>query len=386
MSPTSLRWPALALAFTLFVVTTSEFQVAAMSTDIAEDLRRPIEDVALMVTIYSLGSALGGPALAWALQRLPTRTSLVGVVLAYAVAEVAAGFAPTFTIIAIFRFITGCLSGATFGLALTLGMALADERDRPRVSASILSGLVAGTLLGLPLSHLLGMWSGWRTSFLVLGGAAAVMAAGVTVLVPRPQAAPAPGGADHVGLTNKALWSRFAASFLTIGGAFAAFALIDPILRRGGLSPAQATGAMVAFGVAAFAGNHLSGRAAPGRDRGRLLIGLGVQLAALIALALLPTTSLAVVIAVIGLGATGMALNPLLVNRVVTVAGSHALSNTVHTACITLGVAVATAFGSRAIAATGSLTGTMLVGMALTAAAGVVVAATPDHHTTEGEG
>ncbi|MCT2056810.1 MFS transporter [Dermabacter hominis] len=385
MSLTHLRWPALTLASTLFVVTTSEFQVAAMLTDMADGLHQPIEGLALLVTIYSLGSALGGPMLTWPLRHLRTKTSLIAVVLAYAVAEVAAGFAPNFTILAVFRFVTGCLSGATFGLALTLGMALTNERDRPRVSASILSGLVAGTLLGLPLSHLLGMWSGWRTSFLLLGGAAAVMAAGVAVLIHQPDRAPAPDGSDHGGLASWALWSRFAASFLTIGGAFAAFALIDPILKRGGLSPAQATGTMVAFGVAALVGNRLSGRAAPGRARGWLLIGLGIQLVALIALGLLPTTPLIVVVAVIGLGATGMALNPLLVNRVVTVAGSHALSNTVHTACITLGVAAATALGSRAIATSGGLTGTVLVGIALTAAAGIVVAATPDQRAATRE-
>ena len=124
MSLTHLRWPALTLASTLFVVTTSEFQVAAMLTDMADDLHQPIEGLALLVTIYSLGSALGGPMLTWPLRHLRTKTSLIAVVLAYAVAEVAAGFAPNFTILAVFRFVTGCLSGATFGLALTLGMAL----------------------------------------------------------------------------------------------------------------------------------------------------------------------------------------------------------------------------------------------------------------------
>ncbi|WP_462418820.1 MFS transporter [Kytococcus sp. Marseille-QA3725] len=378
MTTHSHRIPVLALACTLFVVTTSEFQVAAMLTDMADDLHRPVADLALLVTAYSLGSALGGPVLARAAQGTPPRVALIGVVTAYALAEAAASLMPHLAGLMAFRCLTGALSGATFGLTLTTGMALVDDSHQPRAVSTILAGLMAGTLLGLPLSHLLSLWAGWRASFVALGVAAALMALCLAVALPASTSAGAHTDAGLSRLASPALWTRFAASFLTIGGAFAAFALIDPLLAQAGLSGGAATLVMTGFGLAAFVSNHLSGRAAPGRAGRWLLAGLAVQLAALVLLASMPHSTPAVTLALVALGATGMALNPLLVNRVVTVANPSALVNTIHTSCITLGVAAATALGSRVIAAGSGLQGAVLVGAGLTLAAGLVVAATPD--------
>ncbi|OFS13072.1 MFS transporter [Kytococcus sp. HMSC28H12] len=380
MNHPSPRIPVLALACTLFVVTTSEFQVAAMLTDMADDLHRPVADLTLLVTAYSLGAALGGPLLARATHGAPPRLTLIGVVVVYAVAEGAAATMPNLAGLMAFRCLTGGLSGATFGLTLTAGMDLVDRSHQPRAVSTILAGLMGGTLLGLPLSHVLTTWAGWRASFVALGAAAALMALSLTVVLPAaitPDACP-DAEADRSGLASPALWTRFTASFLTIGGAFAAFSLMDPLLRQAGLDGSAATAVMAAFGVAAFVGNHLTGRAGAGRAQRWLLAALTAQVAALALLAVAPHSVPAVNAGLVGLGATGMALNPLLVTRVTTVAVPSAMVNTVHTSCITLGVAGATALAGRVVATGGGLRGAVLVGAALTLAAGLVVAATPD--------
>lgn len=376
--PSSHRLLVVVLAGSLFVVTSSEFQVSAMLTTMAADLRTPIADLGLLVTVYSLGMGLGGPAIAWALRRVRPRRALVAVMLGYALVEALGGAATTLEMLVVLRVLAGALSGATFGMALSAGMRAVDEGSRSRMSAGVLAGLMAGTLLGLPLSHLLATTVGWRASFWMLAAAAVVMAIAVRIVLPAPPVAERDeAAAETLGaLRSGRLWTRYLTSLLLIGGAFAAFAFIDPLLVRGGLEPLQATLTMLGFGAAAFLVNHLTGRAPARTARRWLLVGASVQLVALGIALLAPGDPVPMVLVAVLLGGTGIALNPLLVQRVVEVAGSGVLVSTMHTSAITLGIAAATALGSRAIAGADDLDGTLVVGIALTAAAAVVVVVT----------
>jgi DHA1 family inner membrane transport protein len=251
-------------------------------------------------------------------------------------------------------------------------MRAVDESHRSRVSAGVLAGLMAGTLLGLPLSHLLATTAGWRASFWMLAAAAVAMSTAVHLVLPHDLAGANSEGENLRALRSGRLWVRYLTSFFVIGGAFAAFAFIDPLLERAGLTPLQTTLTMLGFGAAAFLLNHLTGRIHAGAVRGWLLTGVTVQLVALAIALMAPDISLLMVLSAILLGGTGIALNPLLVQRVVSVGGSGVLVSTVHTSAITIGIAAATTLGSLAITETGDLDGTLIVGIALTVAAGAV--------------
>jgi DHA1 family inner membrane transport protein len=368
----SLRLLVVVLAGSLFVVTSSEFQVSAMLTTMSADLNTSVADLGLLVTFYSLGMGLGGPAIAVALRRIRPRRALVSVMLCYAVVEGLGGAATGVETLLVLRLLAGALSGAMFGMALSAGMRAVDESHRSRVSAGVLAGLMAGTLLGLPLSHLLATTAGWRASFWMLAAAAVAMSTAVHLVLPHELAGANSEGENLRALRSRRLWVRYLTSFLVIGGAFAAFAFIDPLLERAGLTPLQTTLTMLGFGAAAFLLNHLTGRVHAGAVRGWLLTGVTVQLVALVIALMAPDISLLMVLAAVLLGGTGIALNPLLVQRVVSVGGSGVLVSTVHTSAITIGIAAATTLGSLAITETGDLDGTLIVGIALTVAAGAV--------------
>ncbi|MFE4512959.1 MFS transporter [Kitasatospora sp. NPDC056783] len=374
MQRSSSKISVLVLACALFVVTTSEFQVSAMLGAMSRDLGVPVGDLGLLVTAYSLGMGLGGPVVAWCLRGVGVRAGLVLVLGCYAVVEAMAGVAGEEGALLVLRVVTGALSGAAFGMALSAAMGLGSVGERARGSAVVLGGLMAGTLFGLPLSHLLASTLGWRASFFLLAVGAAVMALAVFVCLPESVAGH-DGPPSSGELRDGRLWLCYLSSFLTIGGVFAAFAFIDPILRGAGLGSGRSTLTMLGFGGAAFLVNRWGGRVRAGAARPWLLAGLVVQLAALLVLVLAPGRPLPVVVAVVLLGGTGIALNPLLVNRVVAVADPGVLVNTVHTSAITLGVAAATTLGSRAITAGGGdLRGTLLIGVGFTVAALVLVA------------
>lgn len=374
--------PVLVLAATLFVVTTSEFQVAAMLTTMSADLGVPVSELGLLVTVYALGMGLGGPLIAWTLRRMRPDRALVLVLIGYAVAEAGAGASHESVSLSVLRFVTGALSGATFGLALSVGMAASAPERASRASATVLTGLMAGTLLGLPLSHVLAEVVGWRASFLVLATAAVLMACAVIAIVPATPLPVQPSTEAGVGPRSRALWLRYLGSLLTIGGAFAAFTYIEPLLQRSGLTPVGVIVAMLGFGVAAFTVNAMTGRVRRATARRWLLVGLIVQLGALALLLSNPGAPIQVVAATVLVGGTGIALNPLLVTRVLAIARPSVMVNTVHTSAITLGIAGASAIGSKAIDESGDLGATLWVGLALTVGAGLLAVATPDPPST----
>lgn len=357
------------LSATLFIVTTSEFQVAALMRAMSTDLNIPESQLGFLVSAYSAGMGLGGPLIAVTLSRVSARLGLPAILGLYAIAEAAAGIVTGLPWLVSLRALTGALSGAVFGMSIAGATALGEANQRGKYTATVLLGLMAGTFAGLPLSRLLGEALGWRASFFVLAGAAALTAALVALTLPafKGQDRSVTGGTRV--LIDLRLWVRYLVSFLTIGGAFTVFAFIDPLLASADVTGVASAGVMVIFGLAAVTVNVLGGRVEPGRARRWLLIALVVQLVALVVLRASLGNPLFTVIGIVMVGGTGMALNPLLVNRVLEVAPPAVLVNTVHTSAITLGVAAATALGSVAISERNGLAGPMIVGIGFTIAA-----------------
>ncbi|WFR71058.1 hypothetical protein P9209_16960 [Prescottella defluvii] len=110
---------------------------------------------------------------------------------------------------------------------------------------------------------------------------------------------------------------------------------------------------MLGFGVAALTANAFAGRVTPGSARRWLLAGLATQIVALVLYLAGP-------------------------DDVAIVALATMLINTFHTSTITLGIAAATAIGSRSYYRIGGLGATLWVGVSFTIAALALTYETPD--------
>ncbi|MDV9198644.1 hypothetical protein R6M67_25700 [Streptomyces sp. Wh19] len=73
------------LMLTILVVVMSELQIAGMMPAIADDFGVSTSQVGLLVSLYSLGMAIGGPLLAFVFRHSPPKRALLTVVAAYAV-------------------------------------------------------------------------------------------------------------------------------------------------------------------------------------------------------------------------------------------------------------------------------------------------------------
>ncbi len=342
----------LVLSLTIFVVVMSELQIAGMMPELAADMHVTIDMVGLLVSAYSLGMAVGGPLLAYLLRHAAPKKALLMLIAAYAGFELLVPAVHQYWWILALRIITGCLSGAAFGLSLSFGIRIAADPARIGRSVSIvLGGMMAGTVIGLPASHAIAAAWDWQASFLMMGTAALTLF--VVGLASLPDLSPVrtdDAAQDLLELRSRALWSRYATSFLTIGAAYGSFSYFTPLLaEKTGLSSGVITVILLGYGICSVVGNLIVGKLADRNALVTLWVGQALIGFSLCLLALFADVAPAAITLVLLVGMSGVSMNPALATRIAEVGGTGSLVTTLHTAVITLGIAGGTAASALAM-------------------------------------
>ena len=344
------------LMLTIMVVVMSEFQTAGMMPQIAADLGVSTGQVGTVVTLYALGMALGGPLLVYLLRHRPPKASLLIVIGTYAALEVLVPLIHEFWWLALLRVLTGCLSGAAYGIAVSYSARLAPSPEKIGEAVSIvLGGIMVGTVIGLPLSHFLAARWGWQSSFYILGIAAfAVFLISLLTLPAREAATQEAAAQDLRKLRSPKLWSRYLVSLLTIGAAFAGFSYFTPLLEQNaGFATNTTTLILLAYGIVSFIGNLIVGKFADQHAIGILRIGHTLLFISLALLGAFSNAQPLVLAMVLIVGVAGVPMNPAMVARVAKIGGTGNMVSTVHTSLITMGVALGSAIGALAIGRAG---------------------------------
>ena len=121
--------------------------------------------------------------------RLPRRALLVGLMAAFLVANGLTALAPGYRTLLVARFLSGLPHGAYFGVASLVAASLVAPHLRGRAVSSVMLGLAAATLTGVPAATWLGQQFGWRSAYwlvVVAGGGHGRRRPGRRPVVPGP--------------------------------------------------------------------------------------------------------------------------------------------------------------------------------------------------------
>lgn len=344
------------LSLGVFTMVTSEFVVAGLMPQLAYGLGVTVPEIGYLITAFAVAMAAGGPFLTVALLRLTPKTGLMTLFAIFFAGNVLAATATGYGTMVAARVITGVAAQAFFGIAISLTARLTREQVRGRAVAAVMNGLMLGTLLGLPLATVVGGHFGWRAAFWAIGAltvlAAAATLAGVPALTRQAE-----GGSFRAELgvfRNRRLWLALSTSTLVIGATFSAFSYFTPILTEvTGFADGTVPVLLIAYGAATVVGNLVVGRLADRHAVPVLAAGLALNLVFLGAFALLADLPVPAVAAMLGIGLTGVTMNPAMVTRVQRAGNARPLVNTVHSSFITLGVILGSSLGGLALAGVG---------------------------------
>ncbi|MFF7371304.1 MFS transporter [Streptomyces tricolor] len=357
------------LALGIFAMVTSEFAVAGLMPQMAAGLHATVPQIGYLITAFAAAMAAGGPLLTVAVMKLPPRTALLVLFAVFLAGNVLAATATGYGTMLVARIVTGVASQAFFGVALSLCARLTRPEIRGRAVAVAMNGLMLGTLLGLPLSTLIGERLGWRAAFWAVSVLALAAAAATLAGVPRLDPAPSGGLRAEAGVfARPRLWRALATSTLVIGATFSAFSYFNPILTGlTGFSAGAVPLLLIAYGAATVVGNTVVGRLADRYTLPVLAVGLLLNALFLAGFAVLAGAPVPAVACMLGVGLVGVTMNPAMVTRVQRAGNAGPLVNTVHSSFITLGVIIGSSVGAVAIDIWG-LRAPLWLGAALAAA------------------
>lgn len=363
----SSTWTEFALGVGGFGIGIGEFAIMGVLPDVARDLAISVPDAGHVISAYALGVVIGAPVIAILSAKLARRTILLGLMMVFALGNIASALASTDAELIAVRFLTGLPHGAYFGVASLVAAALAGPVGRARAVGRVMLGLMIATLVGTPLATWFGQALGWRAIF----ASVAVIGLLTVVLIWRFVPADRPDEGASVlrelgAFRRTQVWLTLGIGATGFGGMFAIFSYITPTLvNAADIREPLVPFVLCTFGVGMILGNLIGSRLA---DRGLMLTIGGVLLWDVVVAAAFSITAHHSVLAVVNvlLVGTGSALVPALQTRLMDVAAdAQTLAAALNHSAFNVANALGAWLGGLAIAAGYGWTATGWIGACL---------------------
>ena len=353
-----MRLRLLVLALGTFAIGTGSFVFAGLLEGVANDLSVSVGTAGNLVTVFAVTYAAVSPVLVTLTGGVAPRKILVAAMAVFAVANAAAVFAPTFGLLLACRVLAACGAAVFTPTALAVAAGLAPSEERGRSISTVTGGLTVSFVIGIPLGSIIGTYSGWRMTFVMVAALGVVAMLGVRAL-PSVEAPPVVGFRERVdAMRQPAVLAALGLTTLGLMGGFVVFTYVSPLLTEiTGFGGAGVSGLLFLFGVAALIGNWLGGYGADHVGYARLMAAiLSLLSLSLLGFSLLVAssgTALAVpgTLAALALwGVAGFALNPLQQYRVAQLApGIRNIALSLNASAIYLGQGIGAGLGALAL-------------------------------------
>lgn len=346
--------------FTLFLaafcIGTTEFVVAGVLPDISKEFGVSVPTAGYLISVYAFGVAIGGPIMTIVATNFPRKRNLQTLLALFVIGHAICAVAPQFMSLMTGRLIISLSHGSFYGIASVVAISLVPPQRRGFAISFLFAGISLATILGVPAGTAIGTNFGWRATFLVVGGAALIVALAITLSIPDDAKSGNPDislGAQLCALANeKVLMSYLVFGVMQIGF-WSFFTFIATFLIEG---PNAAKWilpyVLLAFGTGCALGSVIGGRLADWNPRLTLSVSFPAQALVFVALSL-NAENLSVVSALLFLlGVTIFLPSAAIVNRILTHASAtpdlaSTLVSTAANAGIGLGPIVGMFFLSR---------------------------------------
>src|SRR3954471_5312746 len=358
------------LALGAFLMCTTEFLIAGLLPQMADDFGVRASQIGLMITAFAFGMILGAPVMALATLRLPKRATLVLALATFAAGHIIAALSGSFELLFAARGTAGVGTGAFWSAATIVATRAVDPGTRTHALGVIGSGVALATVLGVPLGSLAGEHLGWRGAFWALAALAVVAAAVIGRFTPGEGNGQAVSVRSELrALRSVRLWLVLGSTVLVMGGCMGTFSYISPLLtERSGVPLELVPLVFVCFGVGSMNRTNAVGRLADQRPAATFIacaVGAALVLALLIPLSAQPLTA---VIVITLLGVATMAIPPVATGLSVRLAGSApTLAGALTVSAFNGGIATGSSIGGPTLNTSLGETGPATLGVAMVA-------------------
>lgn len=306
------RWlPLIGLTFAVFVFNTSEFMPIGLLTDIATDLNISEARAGLLISVYAWVVAIMSLPLMIMVSKMELKRLLLSIIALFVVSHVASAFAEGYYTLMLSRIGVACSHSIFWSIAPPLAVRTVPDGKRALGLSTIATGSSVAMVVGLPLGRVVGLYVGWRMTFLSIAIISALIFIFIAVVFPKLQSRGKFAFKQLPALLhNRVLVGVFIMSVLFATAHYTGYSYIEPFLGKvAAMSPDVVTLVLIVFGASGMLGSiAFSKYYMANRRRFMLVMTLGPALCLLL-LQVAAASLLSVVAVCIMWGAMATAFN-----------------------------------------------------------------------------
>lgn len=323
------RWlPLIGLTFAVFVFNTSEFMPIGLLTDIATDLNISEARAGLLISVYAWVVAIMSLPLMIMVSKMELKRLLLSIIALFVVSHVASAFAEGYYTLMLSRIGVACAHAIFWSIAPPLAVRTVPDGKRALGLSTIATGSSVAMVVGLPLGRVVGLYVGWRMTFLSIAIISALIFIFIAVVFPKLQSRGKFAFKQLPDLLhNRVLVGVFIMSVLFATAHYTGYSYIEPFLGKvAALSPDVVTLVLIVFGASGMLGSiSFSKYYMANRRRFMFVMTIGPALCLLL-LQVAAASLLSVVVVCIMWGAMATAFNIAFLDNTIRFAPENATS------------------------------------------------------------
>lgn len=261
--PKLKEWlPCIGIAFAAFVFNTSEFAPIALLSDIAKGFSVSEAKAGLLITIYAWVVALASLPLILIFTRVERRKLIAGLLILFIISHLLSWQSYNYTSLLVSRILVACTHAIFWSVAAPTAVQMAPEGHRSTGLGILATGSSLATILGLPFGRTVGLYMGWRTTFLFIGIAAFLALILLLFVLPVLKSENSGSLKSLPKLVKRpALMGIYLLTVIIITAHFTGYTYIEPfMINIAGLNENVATIILLIFGAAGIGGSFLFSR------------------------------------------------------------------------------------------------------------------------------
>lgn len=242
-----------------FVFNTSEFMPIGLLTDIGHEFFLTEAEAGIMITAYAWVVAIFSLPLMLAVSKIEYRKLLLGVIAVFGVGQALSCVVPNYPLLVAARLVVAASHCIFWSIAAPIASQLVTKEHRPLAISMIATGTSIAVIFGLPLGRLIGIYLGWRITFLCVAVITLIIFAYLWLVFPKLAVTKSFSLHQLPALfKNKALIGVYVLTFLYATSYYTGYSYIEPfLLQVAQLSDDIVTIVLTIFGAAGLIGSFL---------------------------------------------------------------------------------------------------------------------------------
>lgn len=261
--------PLIGLTCAAFVFNTSEFIPIGLLTDIAQDFEISESHAGLLITVYAWVVAVTSLPLMLLASKMEFRKLLLSIVGLFILSHLFSAAASNYGMLMGSRIGVACAHAIFWSITPPLAVRIAPEGQKSTALSIIMAGTSVAMVIGLPLGRIIGLHTGWRTTFFCIAAVTFLIFLLLAAVFPKVPVR------NHTSLKNipsllkqRNLMVVYITTVILVTGHYTGYSYIEPFLGQvARMNDGMVTLTLIIFGLVGMIGSFLFAKFYPGHPQ-----------------------------------------------------------------------------------------------------------------------